>query len=152
MPIRCCQALCLLGLIAAGCSRDPILADVSGVVRIDGKPMSQAMVEFVPDNGNEDSGDTEPSSMAFTDENGRYTLKTYTDLPGAVVGNHRVAIVDLIAYPPTDPTDAKGVERASGKPRVPDSYRDILKTPLRKTITAGAQQTIDIDVDLSNRP
>ena len=41
--------LSVLSLTAAGCASKSDLADVTGVVMLDGKPMPEALVEFLPD-------------------------------------------------------------------------------------------------------
>ncbi len=146
MPARFRRTIpCLLGLFAlvgAGCGRGPALAEVSGTVRLNGKPMPKALVEFVPDSA---TGTTGPSSMGFSDERGQYSLTTSGHAAGVVVGTHRVVVIDLISYP-TNPGDERGVEKVMGKPRIPDHYRDVFQTPLRKEVKAGVPQTIDLDV------
>jgi hypothetical protein len=102
------------GLLAAvlGCSGGgPHFAPVSGVVTLDGKPYDQAVVSFqpigTPDNPNPGRG-----SSAYTDENGRFVLRSDDKIDGAVVGKHRVRIAtrggDVIGQSPEggSPDDA----------------------------------------------
>ncbi|MGL4551752.1 MAG: hypothetical protein ACRC33_11235, partial [Gemmataceae bacterium] len=63
---------------AAGCGRP--LASVEGTVTLDGRPLPDAEVQFLPD---PTQGTTGPPSSAYTDPDGRYATTT-------VVGTHRV--------------------------------------------------------------
>src|SRR5262245_63437214 len=76
----------------AGCSRGPQLAEVEGTLKLRGKPLPGVMVCFIPD---AEAGTPGPRSTGWTDEQGRYRLtcdKPYQ--PGAVVGKHRVIVLD----------------------------------------------------------
>ena len=81
------------GLLATmiGCSGGGS-APVSGVVTVDGKPYSDAVVTFQP-MGDPKNPNPGRGSSAETDENGRYVLKIDGDEEGAVVGKHRVRIM-----------------------------------------------------------
>ena len=78
-------------MIPCGCSQGPYeLAPVSGVVTLYGEPLVNATVSFIPrGNGREIVG---PGSIGTTDEEGRYSLTTFKDESGAVVGPHTVRI------------------------------------------------------------
>jgi hypothetical protein len=75
----------------AGCGGGPKLASVSGVVTVDGKPYTEAVVSFQPigDKGNPSPG---RGSSGYTDANGRFVLKYDGTEDGAVVGTHLVRI------------------------------------------------------------
>jgi len=63
-------------LAAVGCGhhRDlPPVAQVEGVVTLDGKPVPRGMVQFVPD---ESKGTKGPPAVGVIDENGHYELTT----------------------------------------------------------------------------
>jgi hypothetical protein len=60
------------------------LGRVSGLVIINGQPLAGAKVEFIPQKGKPSSG--------VTDQNGRYSLKSSQDIPGAALGTHQVSI------------------------------------------------------------
>ena len=65
---------------------------MSGVVKIDGKPLEQAIVNTQP-LGNRDSSNPGPGSFAKTNELGEFTLELVSPpVEGAVVGQHRVVI------------------------------------------------------------
>jgi hypothetical protein len=77
----------LAGCALLGCGSDgPELAEVTGVVRLDGKPLPGAQLTFIP---------TAPGgSTAYgaTDEEGRYELKFSRDRTGAMPGLNDVTI------------------------------------------------------------
>jgi hypothetical protein len=71
--------------IFAGCgSPDPETAEVTGIVRLDGQPLTSGIVTFTPEAGR--------SATGFIQSDGTYTLKTYTDGDGALPGKHIVTI------------------------------------------------------------
>ncbi|MCR9234092.1 MAG: Ig-like domain-containing protein [bacterium] len=91
-------------LVCLGCSRggdDIKLAPVSGVVTMDGKPLTNAIVIFSPQKGNPSSG--------RTDSSGNYTLTYRDQLKGAVPGSHSITI---ITAPPESPRQAEDSEVA----------------------------------------
>jgi hypothetical protein len=89
---------CLVGLslalLLAGCGgKSYKTALVSGLVTLDGEPLPNATVMFIPvaDGAGKDSL---PSSIATTDPDGRYSLVlSIADKPnpGALLGNHKVS-------------------------------------------------------------
>ena len=79
---------CVLSL-ASGCSRGrqyPPTHSVSGVVTIDGQPIADAIVSFLPDDG-------QNPANGSTDASGRYELTSFTRGDGAMEGSFRVTIV-----------------------------------------------------------
>jgi hypothetical protein len=64
---------------------------VSGRVTLNGKPYAKGIVAFQPvgDNANPNPG---PGSTAYTDSEGKFTLKIDPKTPGAVVGRHTVKL------------------------------------------------------------
>lgn len=102
----------VLSLIGCGGPGYP-LANVSGTVSMNGKPLANANLMFSPSEGQ--SG---PSSSGKTDNEGRFELVTIDlDHPGAVPGQHRVTI--------TTATASGADERAKiSREIVPPKYRD----------------------------
>lgn len=76
-------ALALLTTLALGCSNGPRRAPVSGIVRVDGKPLERGVINFVPSNGT--TGPGAGGEIA----NGEFYLD---ELQGPVVGTNRVEI------------------------------------------------------------
>tara|TARA_R110002095_G_scaffold152203_1_gene131791 strand:- start:1143 stop:1517 length:375 start_codon:yes stop_codon:yes gene_type:complete len=78
----------ILCFVLTGCSSGgsdlPELAPVSGVITLQGKPLQNAQVTFVPQSGRPSNG--------TTDAEGRYELYYKAGVPGAVTGKHTVQI------------------------------------------------------------
>ena len=84
-------ALTVLALIS-GCNSPPYeVAVVKGVVKFDGKPLTEGSVTFSPLASGENKKVGKP---AFADlmPDGSFTLSTYSLFDGAVVGIHRASI------------------------------------------------------------
>src|SRR5438874_923554 len=74
-------------LLLTGCSDNRIkTAPVEGAVTYKGKAVPQGSIMFQPQDG--------PAATANI-KNGRYTLKTYRDGDGAVLGSHKVTVISL---------------------------------------------------------
>lgn len=74
----------LTGIPFVGCSSSEF-ADVSGQVTLNGEPVPEVIVYFVPQNG--------PRAQGTADEEGRFRLLTSSKGYGAVVGKHQVCFV-----------------------------------------------------------
>lgn len=87
------RVMCVFVLAAvAGCNRSPYeMAQVHGVVTVDGKPLPACQVMFAPraKDGAIESG---KPAIGWLDEQGRFKLSTYSDGDGAVVGEHMVTL------------------------------------------------------------
>jgi hypothetical protein len=154
MPKRLC-VLTIAVLALPGCGKSgPAMAEVEGLVTVDGKPAPQLKVEFQPEPRQD--GVPPYRSSAFTDEAGRYRLTCETRLSGALVGKHRVTVTDLRSQP--DPGALPDPSRANPQsppkvaaskkpgPRVPDSYGRFETTQLRQEVRAGGVQTINLEL------
>jgi hypothetical protein len=128
--------IALLGLLGlAGCySAESDVVAVSGEVTLGGEPLAGAVVTMQPVNVSQRGRAT--GSVGRTDADGRYSL-TLIDpqLPGAVVGEHRVTITT--ADSSTD--DAK---LPTGE-RVPRRWRNGSQTFV---VPAGGTSTADFDL------
>ena len=85
-------AVIALTAFCVSCGSRSSVVPVSGVVKLDGKPLANAYIAFQPvaTAGEKPPG---PGSYGNTDDNGAYTLRVMdNDAPGAVIGNHRVEI------------------------------------------------------------
>ena len=93
----------LLAMAAAGCGGAGVtLGDVEGVVMLDGQPLANATVEFVPDT----SVKNVRPSVGETGPDGKYKLRFTRERTGAVVGKHKILIT---TFSPTG--DGKFKER-----------------------------------------
>jgi hypothetical protein len=136
-------ALCaLLTLAVTGCGPKAEFAEVTGVVLLDGKPMPEALVEFVPD---PQAGTHGPVASATTDEEGRFHLVSQGQQPGAVIGTHRVVIQDERSLPRAVTDFAKVKPPPYRPPRLPNVYSNATSTPLRQEVKPGSQ-TVTLEV------
>ena len=125
---KSCLPIALV-LVLTGCfSRGdlPELGQVTGLVMLDGLPLQDASVEFLPENKN--------PSIGVTGSDGRYTLTFHRDANGALLGLHKVRISTFRkSYP-----DNNGHRSPSVPERVPAKYNR--KTELQVEVTPGKQQ------------
>src|SRR5262245_30272320 len=86
-PMRLVLPFVLLGGLAAvsGCARGPNLVPVSGRVTLDGKPVTEMIVNFTPLGSTEGTG-----AIAGTDGDGRYTARDARGGQGAHAGEYMV--------------------------------------------------------------
>jgi len=140
-----CVILIASAALLPGCGGDPSkpkLGRVSGNVTYNGKPVPKGLVTFVPS-----SGPGTQTGQAATGEigpDGSYTLSTFANGDGAVLGEHVV----LVQAREEDPRieghgmpipDAKG--RLNIKPPkylVPQKYATAETSPLRFTVKEGS--------------
>jgi hypothetical protein len=130
------------GLVSAGCSGGPTFAEVIGTVKVGGKPMENVQVEFWPEV-------TGPRSIGVTDRDGRFTLRTQDGKQaGAVIGPHKVVLVDLSTYAKIPLNRSRQVENVDFSPkRFAGRYGDPNHTPLKKEVKAGEANTFDLSAD-----
>jgi hypothetical protein len=144
--MRLTVALTLFACCGCGPKLPPIVP-VEGVVTINGKPVANALVVFMP--VLERFG-METISTATTDEHGHYTLICQTaQTPGAVTGSHIVTVSET-AVPENFRTghDYKGLEAyyaKFGNRPIPTEYQNRSKTPLKIEVS---NQTPVINLDL----
>jgi len=121
----------MIALIAAvflaGCGRPEVeLASVTGTVTLDGKPLGNAFVQFVPSLGGRAAG-------GATDETGHYELDYSAQDKGALVGTAKVLI-------------STGDPESGRKEMVPPKYNR--KTELTAEVGPGANV---LNFDLQSR-
>jgi hypothetical protein len=139
----------------AGCGHAPEFAEVEGTITLDGKPLDNVEVVFLPD---PEKGSRGPAASAYTDGRGHYRLRCdQAGKSGAVLGTYRVCVNDITAVAPP-PDLLVAYARAEGKqapppvppkgkpPRVPAAYADANRTPLRDVEVKAGRQTLDFDV------
>jgi hypothetical protein len=135
---------------------------VEGVVTVDGKPLPEVEVVFLPD---PEKGNNGPRSAAYTDAQGHYKL--YCDQAqraGVVVGPARVCIIDITAVgslnampgvrmPGALAIPEADVEKARSKAkraRTPPEYQSPARTPLHVEVRPGHQEH-DFDIPAGRR-
>jgi hypothetical protein len=77
-------------LFLNGCSNSdrPKLAKVSGTVTLDKMPVAGAAVMFMPVGGGR-------PAQGLTDAQGKFTLTTFDDGDGAIIGEHKVTVTKM---------------------------------------------------------
>jgi hypothetical protein len=120
-------------LAAAGCGSGQksivALVPASGTVTIDGTPLAEAVVQFIP------MGDTKgQGGSALTDTEGTYKALTTFGEPGLPAGEYKVVI---------SKRDSKGGAAVAGPESevLPAAYSDRVKTTLKASIPAGGEAT-----------
>lgn len=133
---------CCLFTALGGCSDAPEVAEVSGVVTLNGEPLEFIHVEFWPDAG--------PRSFGKTDANGKFTLQTDDRTQsGAAPGSHKVSLKDT--WHTRDDYIGEGgdwVDMSAGKKgRISTKYFDAVRSPLSVTVKPGEVNQYDFPVD-----
>jgi hypothetical protein len=144
----------LLGLIlsaAAACGGKGVsVSEVEGTVLWNKKPLKNVEVQFLPDS---ELGTTGPRSTAITDDQGHYNLSFDDDKPGAVVGHHRVLLLEMDEDADREgkgagrrgDRNARSRQQPTNKPVLPERYKKAATTPLKREVRTG-KQTIDFDL------
>jgi hypothetical protein len=78
-------AILAIALASLGCSSQPKIVPVSGIVLIDGQPLKHGQILVAP-------AGYRPA-MATLGPDGRFTLGTNADADGVALGTHPVAVV-----------------------------------------------------------
>ena len=125
--------LCFLGCADLG----PPTAEVSGTVRLDGRPIEEGSIQFIPVEG------TRGPSAGAPIQDGKYHIPRKM---GVTVGTNRV---ELRAFKNAgtriqDPTAPPGVKTEQRVPAFPPEFND--RSTVIKQIRAGSN-VIDFDVD-----
>ncbi|QDU40967.1 hypothetical protein Mal4_53300 [Maioricimonas rarisocia] len=142
--------LVLATLLLAGCggsdSGAPRLHPVSGTVTYNGEPLANAQVTMIADNGG-------TVAVGQTDGTGAFTVTTKGE-PGAVTGQHKVAVVAMEdggsgAAPEEGSEDyalMMAGETPQPKSRIPEKYSDVTKSGLTASVEAGEENTLTLEL------
>jgi len=136
-----CGGLLLLSL-SGGCNQRPPTYEVHGMVVFpDGKPLTSGTVEF------EALHQKKPiTASGEIAANGTFQLGTFEPNDGAIVGEHRVAVI-------SDFEIGTGIERPDELPpeRLHAKFRDFKSSGL-KFIVKPQRNNILVEVDYAERP
>ncbi len=116
-----CLGMMLL-CTACGGSDSPDLGNVTGTITMDGAPLADAYITFMPD--------TVRASSGKTDSAGKYELVYIRDEKGAALGDHKVVVSKLV----------------NEKETIPPNYSD--ETELTAQVKSGENE---INFDLSSK-
>lgn len=140
-----CATLALL--LSSGCSSDFPVYPVRGKVMFEGKPMvgggSISLVPLASMEGKTAGGEIAPD--------GTYTLSTYTDGDGSIVGEFRVVINQIVVVEPKgtsseEETLAAPTSAVPEADRIPAIYSDPQNSPLRAKVEAKSPNEIDFQL------
>jgi hypothetical protein len=137
---------CLVVVLLGGCSAKPPLAVVEGTLTWNGAPLPGIAIQFVPDG---DKGSTGPRSTAISEDNGHFILICDDNRPGAVIGHHRIVLMDsgnpndgARQRDPRQRPNGNSVEEPAkpGKsPAIPNIYQSAITTPIKREVVPGKQ-------------
>ena len=151
IPKKCNLALVLgftLLLSSGGCGRDPNLPKlepVSGTVTLNGRPLTNASVTFVPTGTTQGSGAT-----GATGPDGKYVLESRGER-GVPAGEYRVVVNKLVMPDGSDfplNSDVPPIE-SSAREMLPRHYSDEATSTITKTVPEGGGT---IDIQLTTEP
>ncbi len=144
MIIRVTYLVLTLGIVGCGGSRT---SPVKGVVTLDGKPLADASIQFVPQGEGRDA-------TGQTDKDGQFVMSTFQPQDGVAPGTYKVVI-----SPPAgsaDPTQYASSEEAmsaASKPRakkdsasraLPQKYSRSDQTPLVQEVPVQGKLRFDL--------
>ncbi|AMV20785.1 hypothetical protein [Planctomyces sp. SH-PL14] len=131
----CVGAAVVVAGMAAGCgSAGPEIVPVSGIIKLDGQPLDQATILFVPEKGR--------TAVGLTDASGTYRLQFTEDRWGALPGAHKVMI-----------TTERAQSGGEGSPVVP-GRKELLPKKYHAATELTAEVAADkksIDFDLTSK-
>lgn len=141
MRISC--LLLIISLLGCGGAR---LSPVEGTVTLDGKPLANASIQFVPQGAGKDA-------TGGTDKSGHFVMSTLTPKDGVAPGSYKVVIapprgeVDTTRYGNSaDAMDAasKAPPKKSTGPTLPEKYSRPDQTPLTQEVPAKGSLKFDL--------
>ena len=124
-------AACAFVISTPGCGNKSLKFnnEVNGVVTIDGTPLANIRVEFIPSTAD---GTVRPISYAVTNDSGAFKLTCENSKPGAVIAKHRVVILQGRG----GENSHDRVDPSPDDLRVPEEYKIASKTPIEIEVTA----------------
>lgn len=134
------STIAALMLAIPGCggggAAGPKVAPTGGVVKFDGKPVTNATINFYPQSG--------PAGIATSDAEGNFRIKT-NGADGAVVGSHKVTVIDQPQEFSAE-ADGKEITVDNVKTTFPAKYRDAKTTDLVVTVPAEGNKALTLDL------
>ena len=146
MPVSSRMGICAIlasmcVTLLCGCPGDsdaPPTTKVEGKVQLNGKPVADATVNFSP----ADPAQLRPA-VGTTDQEGKYVLSSFEPSDGAMPGEYLVSIVPSVKQ--AGPLYGSAPQPTSP---VPDKYKNPETSGLKATITADAEEPVQLNFDL----
>jgi hypothetical protein len=154
--LRFCKTALLLSLLLvflSGCGSDQIqTAPAGGSVSFESKPITGGTITFSPINDDGTNRDGKPA-IGIVGTDGKFTLKTYEEGDGAILGKHRI-----IYTPPEGgeseedipATDASGKEIGAPKKKETGIEQD-LEVPESSSIVEVKEEGNEFTIALAKR-
>ena len=143
--MRQCFVVFFSLIVLSGCGSGDnfsVAKNVSGIVTLNGKPLSKASVTFVP-SATKDRMNPGPTAQGITDGEGRFKLNVDPTTSGSVVGNCRIYITTLISEPGAQDRDAGG-PISNVQDKLPPKYN--MKTELTFDVPPGGTDKANFDL------
>ena len=139
----CAVAVAIVAV--SGCSgvKIPPLAQVGGVVTLDGQPLTKGQVHFVPDSSKGTKG---RMAVGLIGTDGRVKLTAFKPGDGALVGFHKVVIICEEEMPAFDPK----LPPPPPKSLIPIRYTNDKTSGLTAEVKSAAKN--DFTFALESRP
>jgi hypothetical protein len=135
----------LVTVMLVGCGTAG-MSSVEGVVLLDGKPLADAAVQFVPQEKGRDA-------TGQTDKNGRFSMSTLQPGDGVLPGTYKVVIApptgvaDTTQYGSADDAMAAASKTPAKKtagPPFPQKYSRADLTPLTQEVPVKGKLTLEL--------
>lgn len=131
MRLYYCGLICLgMAILTAGCSGPNQLetAPVKGTVTYKGKPLTFGNVSFRPEAGSPSTGKIQ--------EDGTFTLSTYGDGDGAIIGLNQVSIIATERDAGKEKEADPNTEMTVSKSMIPKKYTSFSTSELTAEVKA----------------
>lgn len=132
--------LCLVMLVA-GCSGTTSAgAQATGVITLDGSPLPNAFITFVPKGGGS-------SAFATSDAQGNFTVKSAESVTGLAPGEYVVVVEsgESSGEEAGGESETQGEVSTSGSP-IPAKYMSDATSDLTVTISEGEQKAVTLEL------
>ncbi|QDT67526.1 hypothetical protein MalM25_04250 [Planctomycetes bacterium MalM25] len=122
--------LALLSLAVLGCGGpDYVVAPVTGAVLLDGQPLTGGRISFAPQSSGESVKSGKPG-FGDIQPDGSFVVSTYGEQDGAVVGKHRITLIN------SDPDSPAGKRIGVKRVRIQGFFE----------VAADQENTIDVEL------
>jgi hypothetical protein len=137
--VVCALAAVLVVVFGCGGPSTPKTVKVTGTVTLNGNPVPNASVAFIPENGRAASG--------RTDAQGKFTLSTFGTNDGALPGPHKVAVTPAPSDEPPPMPGMPGYEESqAAKAPFPAKYGDVKTSGFTANVEPGAKNDFTFDM------
>jgi predicted small secreted protein len=142
------SAIVLNLFLLAGCNQSSAIKTdvVTGKITLDGQPLTDAYVNFTPQNGGGNA------AYSITDKNGVYKLQTSQGKAnaGTTQGEYLVTIHKSVFEPTgkkiTNSETKELTDELKSREIVPDIYKNPKKSKLSAVVVTGQTNTFDFDL------